>query len=214
MMVAQVFQSCTDIWGLDVSLESVQVFFPLQLGDSFRIAQGKNDTLSLRTAEGRRLAAASLHNVVSTNQSNQLHIPFLSLWDKMAFYASGAEMYAHMSSVLFHQEVFQVLHQVAWNENMVLAQLTERSWQSTMLAMDAALQLALVWTKQRSGIASLPTSIEKIEKYTDTPVVAIVLEGKKSKDVSALTDAYLLDDNDNIVMKIQGISTYMVGENE
>jgi hypothetical protein len=84
-------------------------------------------------------------------------------------------------------------------------------WQNDVVAIDSALQLALLWTSTQLNRSSLPMKISKIEFTSPyTPISRCCLLGREAKGGKARADAFLLDGNGEVAMTIQGMETIVI----
>jgi hypothetical protein len=77
---------------------------------------------------------------------------------------------------------------------------------SDVLALDAGLQLALHWMAYRTGLRSLPMSMDSIQWYSDASVTHVRLEGFSVENKVGRCDLFLLDADGSLVVHMQGVS--------
>ena len=76
--------------------------------------------------------------------------------------------------------------------------------------VDGALQLALLWTRERLGQASLPMAIASLEWHLAGPVtgpVTAIVHGREADDARAVCDVWLEDARGGIIGALRGVET-------
>jgi acyl transferase domain-containing protein/acyl carrier protein len=76
--------------------------------------------------------------------------------------------------------------------------------------VDGALQLALLWTRERLGQASLPMAIASFEWHLAGPVtgpVTAVVHGREADDARAVCDVWLEDARGGLIGALHGVET-------
>ncbi|MBM75104.1 MAG: hypothetical protein CMK59_06870, partial [Proteobacteria bacterium] len=112
----------------------------------------------------------------------------------------------YQKNSLFHGAGLQVLDSVSGlSLEGAEAEIIHRTELSDL---DAALQLALLWTEQQLGKESVPMSIAEIRFGTEAPGVKCQLKGRSQKTRKAISDAMLLDKDGVVVAQLLGIETY------
>ena len=122
----------------------------------------------------------------------------------------GQDCSAIYGSSLFHTGEFQVLTTVEISDEGAKAEISISDWQSDMLAKDAGLQMALLWTEKRLSSKSLPIGVRSIRQFSNQKVVRGILVGEKASAMKAVSDAYLLDDHNQVVLEMKGIETFVI----
>ena len=77
--------------------------------------------------------------------------------------------------------------------------------------MDGELQLALLWSKQVLGCASLPTAIGAVRVYSDGPAVGpirCVLLGRERQKERAISDVYFMGADGALLAELKGVETH------
>ncbi|WP_405159708.1 SDR family oxidoreductase [Nocardia sp. NBC_01499] len=127
-----------------------------------------------------------------------------------------AEIYD--GSVLFHGPLLHALHSVEVGPDGATAQVAgarelgwpaEDAWCTDPAALDAALQLALVWAHRVLGIAMLPMAITEFRldrSGTADGVLECRLRRVEATDGQASCDAILLDPDGQVRAELLGIS--------
>ena len=121
--------------------------------------------------------------------------------------------------VLFHGPAFQVLGDVRLHASTGLTALVTgvidrhwpaESWITDPALIDGALQLALLWSEHKLGGPSLPTSISLV-RVLDQPragALHATLVGRSATKSKVNCDVVITDDNDNVVVLLEGIETH------
>ncbi len=126
------------------------------------------------------------------------------------------------NGVLFHGSLFQVIEDivgisdegaVATLRGVNTAGWPSEPWAVDVAALDGGLQLALLFTKHALGGPSLPTSIDSIHTFGETPsssqirCVAVPRTVKKS---SAVTDIFFVDADGRRLAELKGVRTHLL----
>jgi len=124
--------------------------------------------------------------------------------------------------VLFHGPMMQPLEVVeSCGERGIVSQIVgapdpsawirqplRQKWIVDPLAVDAVLQLMIVWTTKNQGMGSLPCRIGNLrlfkKPFANQKLRAIV-EMKKANDLHAVADVDLVDSNNALVMRLEGV---------
>jgi acyl transferase domain-containing protein/short-subunit dehydrogenase len=123
---------------------------------------------------------------------------------------------------LFHGPQFQVIRAVegASDEGIsaTICGINGLAWPSERYYTDAAaidggLQLALLWTEQMLGGASLPTSIGEVRTWIDEPLpgeLQVLLRGCSAQNGRAVSDIYLKDQQGQLVAVLNQVETHLL----
>ncbi|MEC7986798.1 MAG: SDR family NAD(P)-dependent oxidoreductase, partial [Myxococcota bacterium] len=114
---------------------------------------------------------------------------------------------------LFHGPYYQVLSRVSALGKMgVEADLIDiaATGQTNPLAVDAALQLALLWTEECLESNSVPMRIAEFS-FRDTAITSCRLEGVSSTNKKAKSNAFLLSETGEVAAALIGVETYRIG---
>ncbi|MBW2274688.1 MAG: SDR family NAD(P)-dependent oxidoreductase, partial [Deltaproteobacteria bacterium] len=86
-------------------------------------------------------------------------------------------------------------------------------WSTDPLAYDGGLQLALLWCKRVLGGASLPTGIEEIRTWADSPAsgpIRCTLTGREAKGQKSVSDLVFHDDSGRVLAEFIGVETHLL----
>jgi len=208
----------------DLTLQKItglQVLQPIRLEDFDRgawlnieakeVSNGQGSTLScvLSEPDGKALyrATAVMESFPFDAPSEFPVASGLSAWSKKPIYDG---------EVLFHGRDFQVIQSLdgIGPEGLEATLEAERStswtggpWRTDPAALDGALQLALLWTQERLGGASLPMSVQSFECYDLSPAKTLraVLRGNPKGTHAATADVVLCDEEGNARVALRGI---------
>jgi NAD(P)-dependent dehydrogenase (short-subunit alcohol dehydrogenase family) len=208
----------------DLTLQKItdlQVLRPIRLDDFERgtwlnieateVSNGQGSTLScvLSESDGKPLyrATALMESFPFVAPRELPHVSGLSAWSKKPIYDG---------EVLFHGREFQVIQSLdgigpggleATLEADKSTSWTGGPWRTDPAALDGALQLALLWTQERLGAASLPMSVRSFECYDLSPAKTLraVLRGNPKGTHAATADVVLCDDQGNARVALRGI---------
>ena len=207
--VVNIFQEVASAFraGLKLCLRDLRVFRPvriesLQKGLKVEIeCQENEDGILIQLLEnGQTSYQANVHE----DEEEEPSIPVLE---------KGEEITSIYGTCLFHSGEFQVLKSVELSNEGAVGEIAFSTWQAEMLAKDAALQLALLWTERRLSAKSLPVAIKSIRQFSKNRIVKGILVGKSSNSMKAVSDAYLLDENGDVVVEMAGIETFALSSN-
>ncbi len=124
--------------------------------------------------------------------------------------------------VLFHGPAFQVIKDVAPAEDgrtldasiagVLAQQWLHENWVTDPAALDGLLQLALLWTEQKLGGPSLPTSIATVilKQPPKSGFYQASLRGVSSTANKAICDVILHDDDGNLAAEMLGVETHIL----
>jgi malonyl CoA-acyl carrier protein transacylase/acyl carrier protein len=169
--------------------------------------------LSLEGEDGELHYQAAAEMSAERNQTNGTS-PQLQLhdWDGRGIYGGA----------LFHGPQFQVIRAVegASDEGIAaticgingLAWPTERYY-TDAAAIDGGLQLAVLWTEQMLGGASLPTSIGEVRTWTDEPhsgELQCLVRGCSARNGRAVSDIFLKDQQGQLVAVLNQVETHLL----
>ncbi|MFP4040675.1 MAG: SDR family NAD(P)-dependent oxidoreductase, partial [Desulfosudaceae bacterium] len=93
-----------------------------------------------------------------------------------------------------------------------IAQPIRNVWLSDPLALDAAFQLAIVWTYEKAGVRSLPVGFKSFRQYRDdfpAEGLTVVLEVKGQTEHRLSGDFTFLDDEQVVVARMTGYEAVM-----
>ena len=136
--------------------------------------------------------------------------PQVSAWGEQPIYGG----------VLFHGPKFQVIQAMdGVSDEGGAASLSgvkdqgwpTQGWRTDCAAMDGGLQLALLWSKQVLGCASLPTAIGAVRVYSDGPAVGpirCVLLGRERQKERAISDVYFMGADGALLAELKGVETH------
>lgn len=125
------------------------------------------------------------------------------------------------TGVLFHGPAFQVIESVATVSTTGLVATVRgvvdrpwpaEPWVTDPALLDGALQMALLWTEQLLGKASLPTSIGRVRLFSgpsDAPCTA-TLRGRHATAQRVVCDVVLCDGTGAAVAELHGIETHVL----
>jgi hypothetical protein len=88
-------------------------------------------------------------------------------------------------------------------------------WQTEAAALDGALQLAILWGREKTGSATLPTAIERVRFHGDGPATQDLecrLSGRSASALRTLSDAVLVGANGRPFAELRGIEMHAVAE--
>jgi acyl transferase domain-containing protein len=201
-----------------VSLRDVKVLRGIKLpaGDaatSFtigcrRLAEGKIE-LTLHGADGALHYRASAEPGAAALKPEGSAAP-LAAWGDRPIYDGG---------LLFHGPRFHAIRSIegasAEGIRATLTGARELGWageaQGTDPAIvDGALQLALLWTRERLGQASLPMAVAAFDWQASGPVegpVRAVLHGREADSAHAICDVWLEDARGAVLGSLRGVET-------
>ncbi|WP_437497262.1 SDR family oxidoreductase [Sorangium sp. So ce1099] len=123
--------------------------------------------------------------------------------------------------VLFHGPSFQVVRRVdGVSREGIVGSLTgtrERgwspeAWRVDAAALDGALQLALLWSRDVLGGASLPMSIAALESFVDVlpeGPIRCVVHGRQVHEARAVCDVTLEDASGRPIAALRGVETIL-----
>jgi len=178
------------------------------------VANGAQASLELRLlSPDQTLHYCATADLVSERERKNGSVPELRLkgWD-------GRKVYG---GVLFHGPSFQVIRSVEGfsDEGIVatVAGVTEAGWPSERFhtdpaAFDGGLQLALLWSEQVLGGASLPTRIDEVCSWTDEPPrgsLRCVLQGRRTGSSRAVADVLFQDGTGKVIAALKGVETHL-----
>jgi hypothetical protein len=86
-------------------------------------------------------------------------------------------------------------------------------WSTEPLVFDGGLQLALLWCRRVLGGASLPTGIEEIRTWSDSPVagpIRCTLTGRTAKGRKSVSDLVFHDSGGNLLAEFIGVETHLL----
>ena len=124
--------------------------------------------------------------------------------------------------VLFHGPDFQVIDAVegvsdaggaAKLRGVRQLDWPDESWRTDSAALDGCLQVALLWSNRVLDGATLPTSISRVNTWTDEPptgAVRCVLTGQNTQRDHAVCDVTLLGEDDTPLVELQGVKTHLL----
>ena len=139
--------------------------------------------------------------------------------------AGGSDASAYAGR-LFHGPAFQVIRGLealdADGASARLAGVATQAWgggpwQTEAAALDGALQLAILWGREKTGSATLPTGIERIRFHADGPAALDLecrLSGRSASALRTLSDAILVDANGRPFAELRGIEMHAVAEKD
>ena len=208
----------------DLTLQKItdlKVLRPIRLDDfeqgtwltieATEVSNGQGATLNcvLSESDGKPLyrASALMESFPFVAPSDLPEVSGLSSWSKKPIYDG---------EVLFHGRDFQVIQSLdgigpegleATLEAEKSASWTGGPWRTDPAALDGALQLALLWTQERLGGASLPMSVQSFECYDLSPAKTLraVLRGHAKGTHAATADVMLCDEQGNARVALRGI---------
>jgi hypothetical protein len=88
-------------------------------------------------------------------------------------------------------------------------------WQTEAAALDGALQLAILWGRERTGSPTLPTGIERVRFHADGPTshdLDCRLSGRSASALRTLSDAILVGADGRPFAELRGIEMHAVAE--
>lgn len=92
----------------------------------------------------------------------------------------------------------------------------DRSWQVDAAAMDAGLQLVLLWARHATRGAFLPTGAAEIALYSGVPspgaLRAVVIAAEAPTDTRARADLYLVDAEGRVILRLSGVEAHRLPE--
>ncbi len=95
--------------------------------------------------------------------------------------------------------------------------LEHASWHIDAALVDAALQLALLWTHESLGGVSLPTGLEALCVYAPGPAqgrLRAVLHAREGRGARCVADVAFLDATGTLVMELRGVETHVIAAAE
>ena len=198
VVVLDWFHKVANALGQGSILSKCNVFNPLHLTNAAEGLQvlRTEGTLKLLDSTGRPVYGVQL----SSPLLNTVQIPIEEDWDG---FMGREQIYA--DDVLFHTDSFQVLNELCLSKTAALASIDIVHQHSEVLEMDAALQVGLRWMAHCTGSRSLPMSMETIQWYDAAPVCQIRLMGHGVQNNVGTCDLYLLGDDGQLVVRIEGL---------
>ncbi len=130
------------------------------------------------------------------------------------------------SGTLFHGPAFRVIRAIgSLDAEGVSAHLGGVSaqgwgggpWRTEAAALDGALQLAILWGREKTGSPTLPTGIERIRFHADGPATHDLdcrLSGRSASALRTLSDAVLVDAEGRPFAELRGIEMHAVAEQD
>jgi NAD(P)-dependent dehydrogenase (short-subunit alcohol dehydrogenase family)/acyl carrier protein len=169
-------------------------------------------TMTLESGDGALHYQAEAELVAERVRTNG-HLPQLQLqgWDGRGVYGGA----------LFHGPQFQVIRNVdgASDEGIAatICGITQLTWsrehyQTDPAAFDGGLQLAVLWTEQMLGGASLPTRIGEVRTLVDEPQpgeLHCLVKGRSAANGHAVSDIYLQDHEGRLVAVLNQVETHL-----
>lgn len=115
---------------------------------------------------------------------------------------------------LFHGPELQVIRSLGADAEGLEAELSTPAWSAAFVtdpaAMDGALQLALLWNRQHSRSASLPTGIAEWRRFDGGAAVRCCLRGRMVSGSKVVVDMQLLDAEARVCGELRGVETYVL----
>ncbi len=122
--------------------------------------------------------------------------------------------------VLFHGPAMQAIQQIEGRHEQTIAAWVStspppaswmerpfrQSWITDPLAIDAAFQLVVLWTRERLGASSLPTAVgayRQFQRAFPTESIRVIAAVREHSDHRALADIEFLDKHANLVARIE-----------
>ncbi len=138
--------------------------------------------------------------------------PTIERWSAPAIYDGD---------VLFHGPRFQVIRSIdGISREGLVGTLTgtgplgwaSEPWRSDVAAVDGSLQLALLWSRQVLGSATLPMAVGEYRSHRSGLIegpIRCVVHGRKVLDVRSTCDVALFDRHGTVVAELLGVETVM-----
>ena len=218
--MTRIAQACRPTLTLQ-KITDLQVLRPIRLHDfeagtwlqleATETANGQGSTLAciLAGPDGAPLyrATASLEASPFSGPKNMPQTSGLKAFPERPIYDG---------EVLFHGQDFQVIRSLegiapdgleATLEAMKSTSWPGGPWRTDAASLDGALQLALLWTQEQLGFASLPMSIRSFECYDLSPTESFkaVLRGASNGAHGATVDVMLFDMSGRPRLALKGI---------
>lgn len=209
------------------SVENVSVLRGILLTDY----EGAGDLFAIHTtaehADGfslelRSLAGRPHYRATVRMGAEPPAAPALAATAAMGAYPHDAA--AIYDRLLFHGPDFQVIRRVVGLDgNAAEAELrgngagwTRDSWVTDIASGDGGLQLAVLWSRQRLGGASLPTGVGAYRPYGRPAPgpVRTVLRGRQSDGQRTLSDLLLIDGVGRVYAAFEGVELHRLPQGE
>jgi hypothetical protein len=127
------------------------------------------------------------------------------------------------SGLLFHGKSFQLIEQVEGASSTTMAarvtSTRSASWGGRFTvdaaALDAGLQLVLLWARQQTGGAFLPTSIGALVLHRlslPRGTLSCVVDGKGEVGLRARADVAFIDDQGRVVFEMKDVDTHRLAD--
>jgi hypothetical protein len=134
----------------------------------------------------------------------------------------GTAAGAYKSDVLFHGPSLQAIQDVTGvGEAGMSASLLgagglgweDGGGETDVALIDGALQLAILWTLQRTGSISLPTAVGAYSAFAAPPrgAVTCVLQGRKEDAFGTVSDVSFVDADGRVVAALAGVRMHALG---
>jgi len=141
----------------------------------------------------------------------------LGAWSLRApLYASGGT-----SGLLFHGPQFQLVEHIdgldasARTAAARVSSTVAAGWSGRFVvdaaALDAGLQLLLLWARHATGGAFLPTAVGALVMHSHVPArgsLTCVLRGKAPPDLKAAADLAFVDDRGRVLFELLGVEAH------
>jgi NADP-dependent 3-hydroxy acid dehydrogenase YdfG len=197
-LVVSAFRRVAEQLGQGVRLNKLNVFNPVHIQDGLKIQHTSNSgRLQLMSVDGKPLYGVQL----GTASNEPVSFNTIEEWEKLLT-RDGI----YDGAVLFHTDDFQVIDSLQVHRDAAMATISVNGPFSDVLALDAGLQLALHWMAYRTGLRSLPMSMDSIQWYSDASVTHVRLEGFSVENKVGRCDLFLLDADGSLVVHMQGVS--------
>jgi hypothetical protein len=184
--------------------------------DSRQVSNGEGMmvALALRNAEGTVCYRAN------AKMAKERPAPVLDTGADLGLETWGNRA-VYDGDVLFHGPEFQMIRSIKGISDLGLAAEMRGGlnagwlapWCTDSVALDGGLQLALLWCQRVLGGASLPTAIEAVRMFTDSPIsgpMSCTLTGRRAKGSRAVSDVVFQGPDGSVIAELQGIETHLL----
>jgi len=137
----------------------------------------------------------------------------------------GVSLERVYDELLFHGPSFQLIEKIQGVGPRAMAALVrgvrhaawpDRSWQVDAAAIDAGLQLVLLWARHATRGAFLPTGVAEVSLYSGVPpsgaLRAVVIAAEAPTDTRVRADLHLVDADGRVILRLSGVEAHRLPE--
>lgn len=141
--------------------------------------------------------------------------PFVANTEKLPAWDLAKEQWYQANSdvALFHGKSLQVIQSLdGVNEQGGVAKINVNS---TVAAIDGAFQLLVLWGSKHFGKITLPLGVGAVKTYISEPIkgeLSCYFTARKNNQMTAQHDVFLLDQNNQLVAELRGVTMCLVPE--